>query len=212
MSLLATETTVGTIIEASGYPDISIPRDSAVIIGGSVGAAVLLCVIVISFLLRRRSCRQRPDARTRLDPFEYTQPTVSPVNRNNKPGIWGGQRGYDHRKNDDPGERSDSITLVGTGDLGTLSEIADTPNEQRKSDAAFDASFVDVSPEQNRLVISRHERLRALEKLYAAQSSGGKQRRTRSRRGMRIAEGEPMPVESMNAILIPTSLIGEKKS
>ncbi|KAI6028210.1 hypothetical protein EDC04DRAFT_2716371, partial [Pisolithus marmoratus] len=156
---------------------------SAVVIGSSIVAAVLLLSIaIITLLCRLRSRRRNLDAHARPEPFEYTRPTVSPVNRKDKSGIWCGQRGYDHERNRTP-SRSDSVTVVGTGDLRSLSEIADSPGGLRTLIGTCSPSVIDIRPGEDHSVIARCERLRELDKLYPTQPSGAKRTRIREQEG-----------------------------
>lgn len=73
--------------------------------------------------------------------------------------------------------------MVGTDDLGSLSEIADMSRGQRTSDAASSVSVVDIRPEADRLVIARREWWRELKKLNPAQFSELQQTRAREQEG-----------------------------
>ncbi|KAI6100425.1 hypothetical protein EDD16DRAFT_467974 [Pisolithus croceorrhizus] len=138
--------------------------DSAVIIGSSVGATIFLCFIAIATLLCLRFRRRRFHTHGHLEPFEYSRPTISTANQTGMSKVLG-QRGYDRGQNDTRSESSDSATAVGTGDIGSISEIADISSGQRTA-ATYSPSVSDVQHEEDRSVIARRERSRELRKLY----------------------------------------------
>ncbi|KAI6113840.1 hypothetical protein EDD17DRAFT_1591078 [Pisolithus thermaeus] len=146
----------------------STSSDSAVVIGSSVGAAVLLfSIAVITLFFRLRSRRRKLNARVRHHPLDRTQPTVSPMDRNHNSGVWGGQCGYDG-ENRPPSGSSDGVTVVGAGDVDSLSEISDMLQRQETLGVTASPSVVDIRPEEDRSWIARRERSRELKKLYPA--------------------------------------------
>lgn len=166
------EHNTSTSLSFPSYPPAassSTGSDSAVVIGSSVGAAVLLfSIAAITLFFRLRSHRRKlKNARVRHHPLDRTQPTVSPVDRNRNSGVWGGQCGYDG-ENRPPSGSSDDVTVVGAGDDGSLPEISDMPQRQEMLEVMASSSVVDVRPEEDRSWIARCERSRELKKLYPA--------------------------------------------
>ncbi|KAI6028208.1 hypothetical protein EDC04DRAFT_157942 [Pisolithus marmoratus] len=157
LTVLTSQTSSTTSTSTSG--------DSGVITGSTVGAiALLISIAIIALFFCLRARRRNFRAHTRLDPFEHSRPIDSPTNGNHKFGIWRGQRGYDPGQVHNPSRRSDSITVVGTDDLGSLSETADMPRD--------------------RFVVARREWWRELKKLNPAQFSELQQTRAREQEGL----------------------------
>lgn len=86
------------------------------------------------------------------------------MNRNDKAGIWKG-----HVHNHTLSESNVSVTVVGTGGPGSISDNVNLQSGQRTPAAISTASTVDVLPEEDRSAIARCERSRELEKLYPSQ-------------------------------------------
>lgn len=120
-----------------------------------------------------RSRGRNSNAHAHIHPFDCTQPTASPVYRNT-----GEQRGYGGGNRPLSGS-SESVTVVGAGDVGSPLETSDMLSGQGTLDTTASPSVVDICPEEDRSLIARRERSRELKKLYPAQSSGHNQSQTR---------------------------------
>lgn len=74
---------------------------------------------------------------------------------------------------------SESVTVVGAGDVGSPLEISDMLSGQGTLDTTTSPSVVDICPEEDRSLTARYERSRELRKLYPAQLSGHNRSQTR---------------------------------